>query len=69
MADFNSLQAEVDRAVTLGNRAIEMLRAIPGRIQAAVDADNLADNSAVAKLAETLKTENDALLAEEDANA
>ena len=68
MADFAALTAEVERANTVGASAIALLSGIQARIDAAVAADNLADDSATAKLAADLKAENDSLAAAVEAN-
>lgn len=59
--DLTELRVQVERAVTVGDSAIALLNGIQGKIEAAVAADNLADNSATAQLAVSLKGELDNL--------
>lgn len=67
-ADFSALSAEVARAQTVNASAIALLNGIAARIDAAVTADNLDDNSASAALAASLKAETDGLASAVEAN-
>jgi hypothetical protein len=67
-ADFAALEAEVSRNTDVSNSAIALLNGIAARVQAAVDADNLADNTETAKLAADLSAQVDALSAAVTAN-
>lgn len=67
-ADFAALQAEVSRLTDVNASAIALLNGIVQRVQAAVDADNLADNTETAKLAADLAAQTDALAAAVTAN-
>ncbi|HEY6244573.1 MAG TPA: hypothetical protein VIX17_11525 [Pyrinomonadaceae bacterium] len=60
-ADFSALTAEVERVKGVNASAIALLNGIAARIQAAVDADNLEDNTATAQLAADLSAQTDAL--------
>lgn len=60
-ADFSALEAEVSRLTDVNASAIALLNGIQARIEAAVTADNLADNSATAQLATALGQQTDAL--------
>ena len=68
MADFASLDAEVSRLTDVDASAIALLNGIAARVQAAVDADNLADNTHTAQLAADLTAQTDALAAAVTAN-
>lgn len=67
-ADFSALQAEVSRLTDVNASAIALLNGISDRIKAAVDADNLADNTETAKLAADLAAKTDELSAAVTAN-
>lgn len=67
-ADFAALEAEVSRLTDVDASAIALLNGIAAKVQAAVDADNLADNTETAKLAADLKAQTDALAAAVSAN-
>ena len=67
-ADFAALEAEVSRLTDVDASAIALLNGIAARVQAAVDADNLADNTETAKLAADLQAKTDALAAAVTAN-
>jgi len=63
MADFSALEAEVSRVTTVNASAVALLNGIAQRIADAVAADDLADNTETAKLADELKAQTDALAA------
>lgn len=67
-ADFIALTAEVERANTVGASAVALINGFQARLDEAIAADNLADNSATATLSAELKAENDALAAAVEAN-
>lgn len=68
MADFSALVSEIERVKGVNASAIALLQGITARIQAAVDADNLADNTETAKLAADLSAQTDALAAAVQSN-
>lgn len=67
-ADFAALDAEVSRLTDVNASAIALLNGIAARVQAAVDADNLADNTHTAQLAAELTAQTDSLAAAVTAN-
>lgn len=68
MADFSALEAEVARVSSVNASAIALLNGIQQRIEEAVAADNLADDSHTAQLAVDLGAQTDALAAAVETN-
>lgn len=62
-ADFTALETKVAALEGTVPSAVALLDGIEGFIREAVDADNLADNSATALLADKLGAQHDALAA------
>lgn len=67
-ANFSELTAEVERANTVGASAIALIGGFQTRLDAAIAADNLADNTQTAALSAQLKAETDALASAVEAN-
>lgn len=67
-ADISELTAEVDRTKGLAASAIALINGIADRIDAAVTADNVTDNTNLSALSSSLRTENDALAAALESN-
>lgn len=67
-ADFTALTAEVEREKTVGESAIALLNGFQTRLDEAIAADNLSDNTATAALAQSLRAQTDALAAAVAAN-
>lgn len=67
-ANFSELTAEVEATRTVNDSAIALLNGIGARIEAAVAADNLDDNTHTAQLAADFKAEREKLAAAVTAN-
>lgn len=62
-ADFSGLTAEVERIESVVPSVVAIINGIAAKIEEAVAADNLADNSASAALADRVRAQADALAA------
>lgn len=68
MANFDALTSEVTNIETVDASAVTLINGIAAQIEAAVAADNLADDSAAAALAARLRASADNLAAAISAN-
>lgn len=69
MADFSQLEAQVTALEGVVPSVVAIINGIADQIVAAVEADNLADNTASAGLADRVRAQADALAAAAAANS
>jgi hypothetical protein len=68
MADFTQMTAEVERNRSVAASAVALINGIAAKIEAAVQANDAGDNTALTDLATSLRSDSDALAAAVAAN-
>lgn len=63
MADFTQMTAEIDRNRSVVGSAVALINGIAAKIDAAVQANDASDNTALTDLANSLRSDSDALAA------